>query len=492
MAKLIDPDIKQKLNDKEWLMEMHVRQLFSIVELSKQVGVTPATLTKALRSHGIASPSQQALREASNKRKYGVSNPGAVPQFRQKAIETMGGHNWAAGKRDKRDQTCLVKYGNTNVAKTEYAKSKAVITNTKKYGRSHKKQSHIPIEVLHKLDDAEWLYDQHILQQKTLSQIATELGFGSDMTTVMNRMRHHNIVTHLFQHSFAEKEIVAYIKSLTPDEIIENDRSLISPKEVDIYIPSRKLAIEYCGLYWHGELKGKPRLYHRNKMRECNKQGVRLITIFEDEWINCPTIIKTKLAHIFGVNDAVKINARQCEIVNVDAATKNKFYDLHHIQGTGPGSITYGLQYGGTIVAVITFIKQGNVFILNRYATSVSVRGGFTKLLAHFQKHNTWSKIISFADLRWSDGGLYKQAGFVLETTIEPEYAYVVNQERIHKFNMRRKYLAGKLKYFDPDLSEWENCKVNGVDRIWDCGKCRYVLVNDMQATHSNIKTCHK
>ena len=36
---------------------------------------------------------------------------------------------------------------------------------------------------------------------------------------------------------------------------ITNDRSVIPPKELDIYIPSLKIAIECNGCYWHSDMK---------------------------------------------------------------------------------------------------------------------------------------------------------------------------------------------------------------------------------------------
>jgi hypothetical protein len=87
--------------------------------------------------------------------------------------------------------------------------------------------------------------------------------------------------------------------------------------------------------------------------------------------------------------------------------------------------------------------------------------------------------LISFADLRWSNGNLYENTGWELDSVLPPDYYYATNNlERIHKFNYRRKNLPKLLKYFDPELSERENCDNNGILRIWDCGKLRYIINN--------------
>ena len=85
--------------------------------------------------------------------------------------------------------------------------------------------------------------------------------------------------------SKSEKEIVDFIKSFYFGKVLENSRKITPPYELDIYIPEKKLAIEYNGLYWHSEAQGKDKFYHYNKTKRCAEKGIRLITIFEDEFL---------------------------------------------------------------------------------------------------------------------------------------------------------------------------------------------------------------
>lgn len=59
---------------------------------------------------------------------------------------------------------------------------------------------------------------------------------------------------------------------------------MIHPYELDIYLPDEEIAIEYCGLFWHCELKQPKKSYHSTKLQKCNEKGIRLITVFENEW----------------------------------------------------------------------------------------------------------------------------------------------------------------------------------------------------------------
>ena len=80
-----------------------------------------------------------------------------------------------------------------------------------------------------------------------------------------------------------ERQVADYIQTLYKDEIILNSRSIISPLELDIYLPDINLAIEYNGTYWHSL---KPKGYHRNKTQRCKDLGIRLFHIPERAWTN--------------------------------------------------------------------------------------------------------------------------------------------------------------------------------------------------------------
>ena len=86
------------------------------------------------------------------------------------------------------------------------------------------------------------------------------------------------------QYSNKSKAEQYIIDNLNYDGIIKhNDRQIIKPKEVDIYLPDLNLAIEYNGLYWHSVEYGTDKYSHRNKSLACREKGIRLIHIFEFE-----------------------------------------------------------------------------------------------------------------------------------------------------------------------------------------------------------------
>jgi len=116
---------------------------------------------------------------------------------------------------------------------------------------------------------------------------------------------------------------------------------------------------------------------------------------------------------------------------------------------------------------------------LIRYVTSGHIVGISSKLLNYFIKNYNPTKIISYADKRWSVGNLYEKIGFKLIGETSPNYWYFYKGEdvRRHRFSFRKDQLAKKLEMFDPSLTEWENMQLNGYDRIWDCGSLKYEMI---------------
>ena len=288
--------------------------------------------------------------------------------------------------------------------------------------------------------------------------------------------------------SIMEKELIEYIKTLESD-IIEQDRKLIYPLELDVILPEKFVAIEFNGLYWHSELSGKKnRFYHIKKTELCNQKGFRLIQIFEDEWLYKKQIVKNRLKSILG-KQKYKIYARKCEIKQISPQIKNKFLNKYHIQGEDRSNYHLGLFFKNRLVSVMTFSQlrpalgqkpKENEWELVRYCSNFNfnVIGGASKLLKHFENDKNSKSIISYADLRWSEGNLYKKLGFDNIGKTLPNYWYLKNEtiyKRHHRYGFQKGLLKEKLKNFDDTLSEWENMQNNGYDRIWDCGHLKFV-----------------
>lgn len=306
--------------------------------------------------------------------------------------------------------------------------------------------------------------------RKKLSKNYYELNLMSDSSFTSNK----------------EKEILNFLKELGV-EVKPTYRKL--GVELDMYLPNYNIAIEFNGLYWHSEKSsGKDKNYHISKTTLCESKNIKLIHIFEDEWVYKKDIVKSRLKSFLGFSP-IKIYARKCEVKEVEPKVKNQFLEENHIQGKDVSKIKLGLYYNNRLISLMTFSdfrksmgrdKQKGCYELSRFCSKINtvVIGGASKLLKYFEKNYNPKIIISYADRRWTsnnDFTLYDTLGFEKKGVTKPSYWYMKrHQERIHRYVFAKHKIIERFENADPNLSEWENMKNLGFDRIWDCGTVKY------------------
>lgn len=286
--------------------------------------------------------------------------------------------------------------------------------------------------------------------------------------------------------SLGEQEIKDYIKSFNKCELEFNKRYLLDNRfEIDIFDKNTNIGIEFHGLYYHSEISGgKNKKYHLEKLEKCLERDIHLIQIFENEWFDKTNIVKSIINSKFNFNIR-KIFGRKCEIKSISYSESCDFLEKNHIQGKDKSSIRIGLYFNDELVSVMTFCKsrfdKKIQYEMSRFCNKLntSVIGGASKLFKHFVKNYNPSTIVSYSDRRFFNGNVYGQLGFKFIHTTPPNYFY---QKRRHLFNrqsFQKHKLPKLLSNFDPKLTEWENMKNNGYDRIWDCGNLKYVWESD-------------
>ena len=470
--KTVNKQILQKLSNKDWLYEQRIILQKSKELIAEELNCSVVPITKWLKKLEIENPRtdikntkievpqktilyadyyENNLTLLDIAKKYDVSNTTVKKWFNQHKIQILNHSNTIKNK----------------------VIPKIIKTNLNTYGVPYAAQKHFAQDIWHKLNDPDWLYDQHIVQRKTLMRISMDIGV-SDLT-IKRYFNEFDIETKLYQFSSGEKELGDFIESYVAIE--RSNRKLISPKELDIFIPSLNVAIEYNGCWWHSTNSGKSNLHQKEKYDLCRNKGIRLITIYDDEWLSNKNLVKEKLKTILNISDSKKIHARKCIIKTIDYKIKNIFFNENHIQGSVKSSINIGLYYDNELVSVLSFKLNKNNHELVRYATKYNVIGGFSKLLSYFKYNYEWNKIVTFADLRWHTGNVYLKSGFIIDGYLPPDYEYVVNGKRSHKFNYRKKCISTKFPNLYNSLeTEEENMKRIGIPKIYDCGKIRFVL----------------
>ena len=291
--------------------------------------------------------------------------------------------------------------------------------------------------------------------------------------------------------SNAEREIYDFIcKIVGSENVVKKDRVILEGREIDILIPSLNIGFEYNGLRWHSEEFGKDSTYHLSKTVKCNGKGIKLIQIFEDEYLNHKDVVLEKIKHILGKsNNKHKIFGRKCLVSETNSTVAEEFLNKYHIQGYSKSTVCLCAYYENNIVAVMTFKrenKNSNKWELTRFASDYNYVccGVGGKLFKYFVEKYNPDEVKSFADRRWTineGDNLYTKLGFILDGVLKPDYRYInmhKSVERIHKFNFRKQNLNRKYG-FPLTMTESEMAKELDYVKIWDCGLYRYIWKNN-------------
>lgn len=290
-------------------------------------------------------------------------------------------------------------------------------------------------------------------------------------------------VCHPKRKQSGENTLLEFLNTeLNGKTIIRHDRLILNGKELDFYIPELKLAIEYNGLYWHREGPKISKNYHLDKTTKCVEKGIRLLHIFETEWLYNQNIVKSIIRQSIG-SAVVKIHGRECEVRIVDNETKKNFLKICHIQGNDTCSAAYGLYYKNNLVSLMTFCRsrfdKKYEWEISRFcnALNTKIHGGASKLFSIFLQDYNPKSVVSYSDRRYFSGDVYGKLGLKFVGFTAQGYHYISTDYKalFNRQMYQKNKLEKKLDKFDPLLSEWDNMKVNGFDRIWDCGHSKWV-----------------
>lgn len=473
-----------------------------IQERKKQTSLKNWGTESPMKSNKVQEKLKNSVRE-----KYGVDNPFQMDDFKE-----------------KRKKTCLEKYGAEHHLQNPEIMNKQISTNIKKYG----------VECISQRDDYKKIIKQtnenkyggtgnksNILLSKYLDTVRCNninnyeylIGYTLDGDWICkcphpecNKCQEKFYITNdLIQYSRIKSNVETCtklypVKSLSSNmeliitnlldeyniEYIRNDRTILSGKEIDIYIPSHKLAIECNGVYWHSD-KYKDKNYHINKYNQCKSNGIMLVQIWEDWLRNKPEIVKSILLNKLGLLDNT-IYARKCIIKEVGSKESNIFLDNNHIQGRSSASVKLGLYYNDELVSLMTFssprINMGakqhkQQWELVRFCSKLNTRvvGGASKLFNYFIKTYNPISMVSFSMNDISDGNLYDKLGFIKECeNISYWYIEPHTDKRYHRASFSKQMIIKKgWKDSKEGWTEYEVMDEKGYYRIYDAGQTKWV-----------------
>lgn len=485
------------------------------------------TSTNVSRYGGTSSMHSEEIKEKARKtnvERYGVEYPIQADEVK-----------------NKRKQTVLSKYGVEEVFQSEDVQTKISSTNLHKYGSENPMHSEIGHqrylealrkkygvdnisqleEIAHKIQSSHILrhadqitdeqarenylkfkndpvgYIQHLNGDITIRELAISLGYSNSDRIYQVCHENPELLAYLAEckHNL-EHEIYKFLSEDLGCNVIMHDRKHIAPYEIDMWLPDHQIGIEINDTYTHNsslpnhwDNSIKPADYHKAKTDLAQTSGIRLIHIFEYNWINRQDIVKSIIRNAVGCTRE-RYFARKLAIKEVDSTACERFLGANHIQGSMISAIRLGLFNNDDLVSLMTFNKtrhtigrrnqDEDVWELGRFCSSLNTQvvGGASKLFKYFISTYQPRKVISFSSRSYTTGRIYERLGFHLVSVSDPGYMWVnmntnlaLNRVDCQKHNLPKLF---KDDGIDLNKTEQQIMVEHGFVQVFDSGVERW------------------
>lgn len=292
-----------------------------------------------------------------------------------------------------------------------------------------------------------------------------------------------------------EIQLREYIQSILCGTKVENNvRGLVKNYELDIYIPSKRIAIEFNGNYWYRSTF-KSKKYHQEKTMESAKVGIRLVHIYEYEWDNEDKRDRIKEYLRDMLVGTVKVYGRDTLVEKIDKDIDkdivSEFINKYHINGSTEYSIGYVLRHKESreILSAITIgkprfsaDKPDGTYEVIRFVTKngITVLGGLSKLMKFIGNDcKGIMECISYCDLSKFTGDGYYKAGFTtsIKDITKPGYVWADRYGKVlTRYQTNKKKLIA-YGYGNEECTEEEIMENLGYYKVYNSGnlKLKYV-----------------
>ena len=517
-----DIDNVSQLDSTKQSVRETVRRKYGVDSTFQSEDVKEAIKKTNQERYGVSYPQQskeiQEITKKNNLNKYGVEYTSQLDSVKEKSkqtcLETYGTKNPAQNDdiKAKIRSTNINNLGVPYPMMDEGVKQKSIETSMKRYGVPYHVQNLNTVErmILNPTKSENYyqfrkapesFIKNHFDTSPKIYELEDLLGCtDTPIYDILVKNDCQNLIDRSI--SSMEKEILEFIKENYEGEVIHNDRNMISPYELDIYIPDKHFAIECNPTATHNSSfkdpwGGRPKLYNYHKMKtdSCERRGVTLFHAFEYEWKSKKEILKSMIMNVLGFTP-VRLYARDTYVCEVSHEASKQFLEENHRQGHMTASVRLGLRCKNTdeLVSLMTFnptrasigSKKGFEGVeLSRFCSKQhhNVIGGASKLFKYFLEAHRYPNVVSFSDRAHTSGHLYEKLGFNKVSESEPGYVWVSLKDNSYytrvacqKRNLRRLFNDPMIDI--DNQTERQIMEAHGFAQVFDSGVIRWEYKN--------------
>ena len=384
----------------------------------------------------------QQKQSETNLRRYGTKVASQNQNIKQKISHTKQQYSQVEIDQInlKREQTCIKKYGTSNISQTDWKKEKTIETTFARYGvtnyatleESKQKAKNTNIEkygvdnyfkcAAFRKKQIELGRRHELSTGESVAEFAKNNNKSSTTALQVYKRGGEELLRNYTTRSNIFSTEAAFIELMKKDfpNLQKFDRKI---KQTNLsYRPDFKLEhngrvlyINVDGLYYHSELgqRNFNQKYHFELREQFTQANYQIFQFREDEIFQSPQIVRSIILNYLGLN-VTKYSARKTTLKKLPISLANQFLKANHLMNSYPHCSYYGLEIDNTLLCIMGVKTKGSGIEIVRFATkcNTSIRGGFSKLLHSVTQIYKPSFVESYLDLRYSTGSSYRALEF--------------------------------------------------------------------------------
>jgi hypothetical protein len=417
--------------------------------------------------------------------KYGDENYNNRPKFMETIIERYGDYHLRLPEyKERYKNTFMEKYGVTGVLAIKENHKKAESAHLTKYGGTwyqnseeftiikNKSQSKVIDERLDRFGFT-WLESNKFITFSKTRYLKIQCKKCNNiMHTTLIKNNEKPICRKCFPSSkYSSINLFAqdYIKSIYDGEMLTNNRSLIRPYEIDIFLSEYQIGFEMDGNYFHSTgFGGKETDYHIMKTKLAHDKGIRMIHIFEDEVEYNGRVLKSFIDRTLGKSKLIQYPQDLDININIDVDVRINFIKENSLYDYIKSDFDIVLSNGDDIIYMVCIrVDSNNNFTIVNEITKLNynIINGFNLIINHILETHDVNRLKYISNIRLNGLG-YLDNKFKSISITKPN-KYFIN--KVDYYHRARRINDALLKMIYNNIVYYISDE-NQMDGIYDCG----------------------
>lgn len=284
------------------------------------------------------------------------------------------------------------------------------------------------------------------------------------------------------QTSKPQERVAELVDELTDGQCLHNTRKQIGGLELDVYVPSKKVAIEVNGIFWHSTASPRgtkdfewAKSHQWEKLKACEREGIHLVHFYDDEVRRKWAAVNYHIRWALGRGIHVRGTTNIYRVMQKDAGPFHSIYGL----GAKPKGITMGLytEDDEPMLMVSAGLPENGISKISRITVKTYQQGGLREVLEALKQTLNCDSFEFLSEARLNYRDLYVEAGFEDQGTSDPSFFCQKGSRRIPVGMLSLKdFSANKKDNYDDSKTPLENWVDMGLSCVYDCGLTKWTL----------------